>query len=403
MRSSDGASRADAARAALVGAVVFVASATLPRGGLASDEPFGDVHLYRSFAERIRAGELPYRDFFVEYPPGALPVFVAPTAAGDYELAFRLLMTVFGAASVGLLALVLGRLGATRPRLWSAVGAAALVPAVFGPVSLNTYDLWPAFLVAVSVWALVRGHAGWSFAALGLATAAKLVPALLLPLLLVHVARRSGRRAVGRPLLCFAAAGAVVTLPFAAIAPGGLGFSLQAQATRGLHADSLGASLLFAADQLGFGDARVAVRPPGSLEAIGPETAPIALAATLLVVAAAALVVWLSTRAAPSPRTLVVAASATVVAPLALGKVLSPQFLVWAVPLVPLVPGALGVAAVALLWAALGTTAVFFLRYVTPFDLDADVWLLVARNLILVALLAVLIAAVRRSSRSSSS
>jgi uncharacterized membrane protein len=387
-------------RAAVAGAVVFLLTAAVPRGGLASSEGFGDHQLYRSFAERITNGDLPYRDFFVEYPPGALPVFVAPAAAGShYPFAFKLLMALCGAAAVALLALTLVRLGVTGRRLWLGVAAAALVPTFFATVAINTYDLWPALLVMLAVWALVGGRERLSLAVLGLATAAKLVPAILLPLLLAHVWRTRGRTAARDAFVAFCAAAAVVTIPFVLIAPGGVWFSLKSQATRGLHSDSLGASLLFAADQLGLYDAKTAVQNPGSLNAIGSAADVVGVLASLATGAAALLVLWLYLRGPATAQRLATAAAATSAAPIALGKVLSPQFLAWLIPLVPLVPGALGVAAVAIFWAALAATIVFFLRYVTPFDLDAGVWLLVFRNLLLVALLAVLVAAVRAGAR----
>ena len=181
-------SASDATWAAAVGGCVAVLAAAVPRGGLVSPEGFGDRHLYRTFAERIVGGEIPYRDFFVEYPPGALPVFVLPTAAGgQYAVAFKVLMALLGGAAVGFAALALGRLGRHGAALWAPVLAAALVPSLLATLSVNTYDVWPAFLVAVALWALLGGRAPVALALLGLATAAKLVPAVLLPLFLLSL------------------------------------------------------------------------------------------------------------------------------------------------------------------------------------------------------------------------
>ena len=73
------------------------------------------------------------------------------------------------------------------------------------------------------------------------------------------------------------------------------------------------------------------------------------------------------------------------------GKVLSPQYLIWLVPLVALVGGRRGIAAVALLAAALLATQAWFperyWEYVYEFD---RAWVVLTRNLLLVALLAVL-------------
>ena len=50
---------------------------------------------------------------------------------------------------------------------------------------------------------------------------------------------------------------AVVVLPFAIVAFGGLGFSFYTQSTRPLQVESLGASILLAADSVGVYDAHM--------------------------------------------------------------------------------------------------------------------------------------------------
>ncbi|HEX7170951.1 MAG TPA: hypothetical protein VF206_08955, partial [Rubrobacter sp.] len=41
-------------------------------------EGSNDLAIYREAGESILHGGLPYRDFFIEYPPGSLPAFVLP-------------------------------------------------------------------------------------------------------------------------------------------------------------------------------------------------------------------------------------------------------------------------------------------------------------------------------------
>ena len=38
-----------------------------------------DTPVYQEYGEAMAAGQVPYRDFGLEYPPGALPVFWLPT------------------------------------------------------------------------------------------------------------------------------------------------------------------------------------------------------------------------------------------------------------------------------------------------------------------------------------
>ncbi len=85
------------------------------------------------------------------------------------------------------------------------------------------------------------------------------------------------------------------------------------------------------------------------------------------------------------------ASAACLCAFIAFGKVLSPQFLIWLVPLVPLVRGRRGVAATALLAAALLDTLVWFPTRYFAYVYQAHLaWLVFARDLMLVALLGVL-------------
>ena len=86
----------------------------------------------------------------------------------------------------------------------------------------------------------------------------------------------------------------------------------------------------------------------------------------------------------------------------ALGKVLSPQFLIWLVPLVPLVRGRRGLAASLLLGAALIATQIFFPQRYWEYIFHLHLaWLVLLRNLILVALLATLSLPARGPARSS--
>jgi hypothetical protein len=95
----------------------------------------------------------------------------------------------------------------------------------------------------------------------------------------------------------------------------------------------------------------------------------------------------------PAPDDFVRYAAASAVAFVALGKVLSPQFLIWLVPLVLLVRGRRGLVATGLLGCAAVLTQIWFpFRYwdlALAFD-PLSSWLVFARDLVLVGLLAVL-------------
>ena len=91
-------------------------------------------------------------------------------------------------------------------------------------------------------------------------------------------------------------------------------------------------------------------------------------------------------------------AAAAVVAFVAFGKVLSPQFLVWLLAIVVLVQGARGAAAMSLLVGACALTRMWFPSdywdLVKQFD-PASSWLVLLRDLVLVAVFAVLVVRTR--------
>ncbi|MGH2801772.1 MAG: hypothetical protein ACRDL4_01840, partial [Thermoleophilaceae bacterium] len=54
-----------------------------------SDESVSDLFVYRTFADSVLGGALPYRDVLLEYPPLAAPAVALPGLAGTGEEAFR--------------------------------------------------------------------------------------------------------------------------------------------------------------------------------------------------------------------------------------------------------------------------------------------------------------------------
>jgi uncharacterized membrane protein len=385
-----------ALRAALVAIPVYLAACAVPDGGLFRAARFRDVHIYQGYAEKLLHGALPYRDVFVEYPPGAFAVFLPPTAFGadHYNAAFKALMALCGAATIVLVALVLAELGTSRRRIVAAVGLLALAPVAVGPISLNTYDAWPALLTVLALWLLLRRHDLLAFAVLGLAVSAKVYPLVLVPLAGWLVWRRAGARRTTIALGVLVAVAAAVVAPFAAYAPHGVFESFRSQATRGLQVESLGASLLLVLDRFGLYDAEV-VRTTGVAGRNLAGGAADAVAAGLLVLEVVAVAtVWaLYVRARDARELLPVAFAAAVAGFLAFTKVFSPQYLVW---LLPLVVAAWSPVAVALAAVAVVLAQVWFFHYGALFRLEWPVWLLLARDLVMVALYGVLAARLTR-------
>jgi hypothetical protein len=381
---------------AAVGVAVFAAASALPNVSLLDRGNLGDTPVYRDYGEQMRDGKVPYRDFFVEYPPGALPVFAAPTVGSsrDYTLHSQALQWLLGAASIMIVAFTLDTLGVGRRASLVVVAALGLAPALLGQVTFTRYDFWPAVLTAAALLAFVRDRTILGAAALAIAVAAKEYPIVVLPLALLYVWRRGGRSEARRLLAVFCLVLAAVVLPLAALGPGGVRYSLYIQFRRPLQIESLGGSILLAAHQLGLYTPRV-VSTYGSQNMDG--AVPDVLAAlTSLAGLAAIVAVWvLFARGPRQPTDLVTASAAAVVAFIAFGKVLSPQYLIWLLALVAVVDGRVRVRALALLAAALALTQGWSQgHYHDVVQLRSLGWVVLVRNVVLVALYAVLFAAV---------
>ena len=355
--------------------------------GFYEDEQIVDTPVYEAYGNAMEDGEVPYRDFEVEYPPGALPVFVVPALVGDdFRMSFEWLMALCGGGTIIAVALAARRLALG----FGTLAFVALAPLAIGSVILTRFDLWPAMIATFALAAFVNDRLRLGHALLGAAVAAKIYPGVFLPLAIVYVWRRHGRR---EALVCaasFAEVLAAVYLPFFLVAPDGVASSVGRQLSRPLQIESLGSALLLAAHDL-FGVDVEMHSSHGSQNLAGAAAGVVAVLLSLVQIA---VLVWLwvrfARRTSPTAADLAVACAAGLTGFVALGKVLSPQFLIWLVPVVPL---AARLGANALLAVALVLTQLWFpYRYWDlARELDPNVaWLVLTRDLVLVALLVLL-------------
>jgi hypothetical protein len=379
--------------AGLAAAIVFAFSLYALQRWLEQGQ-LSDVGGYQHWAQLLRAGQVPYRDFAFEYPPAALgPMYLASYMSWSYATSFAVLMGVCGAGCIALLATTLRAVEASAARVWAALLLFAVSPLALGSLFETRFDLWPALLALAGLAALVRERPVLSGALLGLGFAAKLWPAVLLPVAVIHLWRRRGGGTALAAVAAFLVVAAACFLPFVVLAPHGVWASLRGQLDRPLQVESLGAAILMAAEHLGM-------RPLTTITSHGAQALSgrgAGLAALLSTVAEIAAVVgtWLAyaRRRTREPEAALLAAAATVAAVIAFDKVLSPQYLIWLVPFVPLVAGLRGVLAAGLLLLALTLTQTWFpwsywqlaSGHASPWS-----WYLLARDLALVALAAVL-------------
>ena len=360
-----------------------------------------DVPVYMNDAGLVRGGAVPYRDFAFEYPPAALPpMLLAEYMSWSYATSFAVLMGVCGAGCIAAAASALRAVEAGTERTWASLLAIGLSPLVLGSLFDTRFDLWPALLAVGALAALVRERPVVSGALLGLGFAAKLWPAVLVPIALVHLWRRRGRAGTLWHLAAFVGVAAACFLPFAVLASHGLRAMFADQLDRPLQVESLGAAVLMAAQHFGM-------RPLETVNSHGAQGlsgrgAGLAADLSTVLEAVTVIAIWIlfALRRNAGREAALLAAAAAVVTLVAFDRVLSPQYLIWIAPFVPLVRGGRGFYAGALLFLALGLTQTWFPgHYWTLADDHASPWswYLLARDLALVAIAGVLLLGLSRA------
>lgn len=351
-------------------------------------------------SERVLDGELPYRDVNFEYPPLALPLVVAPAALSDgiegYRHAFEIEMLLFDLAIVAVLALCAP--GPER-RVWEALGVYSVcVIAASGvvlwdstiedaPLALARFDLVPALLILGALLARrARQSTAWG-GMLGAATAIKAFPLLLVP----SMARgdRSPRRAAIAFAVPILAAAAIVVFS-------GDEFSsaIDYHSNRDLQIETVAATPLMLAHQIGGLDARVAVGG-GSFNLSASGAGAARAISIALLIASVALVIYEGRRRRLDP---LVEATAVLAALIAFAPVLSPQFLLWVLPVSAVAYG-LRRENLVLVGCFVLTEDVLH-NYIGVETLDGPfVWSLAARNVLLLVYLALVLIPVFRPPR----
>jgi hypothetical protein len=346
----------------------------------------GDISHYFDYAHKTFSGEVPYRDFRIEYPPGFVPIMLAagPADGGYYER-FRFLMLALAVGAVVLLAAALYLARATAAELAAGVVVLATLPRTLtSDLVLERFDVWPMFLVLLAVVALLSQRRTLGLAALGVGAIAKFYPLALVPVALLS---KRGRAHWRREVLVVVAVAVLFLLPFALLTPRGTAYVGWLLVRRPLHIESLGGSILLAAHQLGLYEPTVYLSFGASWDLAGFAAKAAAAISSLLGAAALAAVWLLFARGPRGDRDLLLAIAAAVVAFVAFGKVLSPQYLVWVAGAVPLALGRPRYFALpAFVVAALLTRYVYLEGYDDLLDAGPVSWVMLIRNLLLVAI-----------------
>jgi hypothetical protein len=390
----------DRAHLSAAGAALAVLWAVATTVGPFSDTTVNDLFVYRSYADLLVAGQLPYLDFGFEYPPlAAVPLWLAGlggTAEDAYELSFGVLM--LGCALVGQQ--LAARLAGQGREAVVVAWLLAVAPIVIGASVRTHFDALPIAIALGALLAFARERPQVGFALLGAGTMTKLFPGLLAVVAFAWLLGRGERRAALRGGAIFVAVVLAISLP---VAGSGYVDSFTFHLERPVQIESTPATVLFA---LGGSDVTGTNLRPDRFKSNGLDGGHADAVEGLFVVVLAMTLTWIVILGArrPDPRHLVLCGFAALLAFVTLGKVLSPQYVIWLAPFAALawVWGRRAVAA--LVAAAIVLTHVEFpSRY---FDLINEqpevVWIVAARNALLLAALVVLTSALAKTPPRSS-
>ena len=140
-------------------------------------KPSYELALYHSFGQKMASGQLPYNDFFPEYPPLSLLFMRIPLFLGEkyYTLAFYGLVLL----AIIVTLVIVHKLGG---KLW--IFLATILP--IGGLLWDRYDIFPATLAILGVYFVVKNKPVMASFILSLGFMTKIFPIFLTPLLLVN-------------------------------------------------------------------------------------------------------------------------------------------------------------------------------------------------------------------------
>jgi uncharacterized membrane protein len=391
----------------LAAALGFVAAFTYLRHGILSHHQLLDTPLYEQYGDATRVGDIPYLNFRLEYPPGALLAFVAPELTATtgrfatYGGAFEWWMAAYGAILAYLVVVALRFLGTDRRHVSRATALVVASPILLGPVMLSRFDLVPAALTVGALTLLLAGRDRFGFALLAVGGTVKLYPLVCLVPALIWVARRQGRREAGICTAIVVAVSVAVYAPFVVLSPSGIAHAFEIQLGRPLQIESLAGVLLVFAHHLG-GLQFVLHEDHGSRNIEGTAGSIAGTVSTVLQLLLTAAVYVLFAYGPLTRQRLVTAFAASVTVFVAFGKVFSPQYMIWLLPLVVLVAGLPGLTATLLTAAAFVLTQLWFPARYAAYAVHVR-WvesaLVMTRDLIVVALAGVLVCALAAHAR----
>ena len=316
-------------------------------GGIRSD-----VQLYYTYSLQIVQGKLPYRDFMVEYPPLALlpmllPQWVNLVTSHSYlgYVVFFSAQNILITCAIGHLVLKIATFQQLHRKATQILMGYSFLVVINIPLILWRYDIFCVLLTTWAFWLILTNRPLLAGIALGLGTAAKLYPAFLVPLFIIHCCFRKQYLAA---LKVLAGSAIISLLLLILLSPLGLdnllGF-VSYHKLRGLHIETLPASILLLMFKLGWTSVSHDLNY-GAVHLESPATGSIlqGLPIVALIGCVGILVSYISylkkrqnVARSLMGKDLTLYTLAILCWMIVANKVFSPQYLVWLLPFIPLV------------------------------------------------------------------
>jgi hypothetical protein len=351
-----------------------------------------EVFRYFNYASKAMNGLVPYRDYMIEYPVFALPLFLIPRlfVAGwaGYRLLFGIEMLLINAAAVYLVACYV-RLKEGIEQVPARLVWYTLFFLSLSPLLIARFDLAPmTFAFAAAFW-WFTGRNNFGGMTAGIGTLIKIFPAAVaLPAILWEASRSGLSRVQGaRAFILSIVAGTTFWIIL-----GGTHVTefIRYHLGRGLEIGSVYSGILIVIGKL-TGAEISHIFTHFSYELVAPWSAQMASVTLPIQGAVLLFVLWQFRRS--KMRDGIRYAAAAVLAFVVTGKVLSPQFVIWLFPFMAVLEGRTGAVARPLfLFCCLSTTAIYPWTFKELLSFDPwAVGLLNLRNFLLLGLLALLL------------
>jgi hypothetical protein len=305
-----------------------------------------DFTVYHQTSLKVLSGQVPFRDFRLEYPVFSLIPLLLPGVVNLlFHSSFKSYCVLFTLQNVLYLAMsawVISKIKFSENNPGENVLSFTLFCLFFIPILLFRYDSFPVFLSICMIWAMPH-RPTLTGVFLALAIGAKLYPVIFAPVIFFYYFCNQDYRKLSAFViggLSVLLATLVISLPFT-----GLSFFdfLKYHGQRGIQLESVTSGIILLLNQLGLADVTL-INNFGSYNIETPASSAIlqfiTIATPITFGLLLCMIVWVflaekRTAGKISIDSAIYAFTLLLLAFLMLNKVMSPQYMIWLFPVVP--------------------------------------------------------------------